>query len=96
MSVIIPIILIIETVFTLAILPKATAKLEDAYSLFSVFRCVCKYFTSLFENRNAFGTLLSGIVCILSIPCIIFIIAADILMTLLIFCKKIWELGSKK
>lgn len=96
MSVIISIILIIEIVFTFAILPKATAKLENTYSSFSMFRCACKYFTSLFENRNAFGTLLSGIVCILSIPSIIVIIDADILMILLIFCKKIWELGSKK
>lgn len=96
MSAILSIILVIEIVFTIFISMKATAKFDCTYSLFGITRHTCKYFASLFENRNAFGTVLSAIVCIISIPSIIFIILSDIIVFLLIFCKKIWELGFKK
>lgn len=96
MTIILPIILIIEIVFTLFILYKATTNLGCTYSLFCTFRTACNYFISLFENRNAFGVILTVSIWILSIPAVIIIIAVDIIMLVPFFCKKIWELGSRK
>lgn len=90
------IILSIEIISTFIILDKVVEKFDFTYSPFCMFRVTRDYLASLFKNRNAFGIFIVILIYLISIPSIIIIIMADIIMLVPSFFKKIWELGSKK